>query len=195
MNERLAKQIAFILEIDKMKSIYRQNYIINGGRNETDAEHSWHMAVMALLLAEHADVPVDPVRAAKMALIHDLVEIDAGDTYCFDQTGLLDKAAREQQAAARIFGMLPVDQAVEWQELWQEFEAGQTPEAAFANALDRLQPLLLHSRTEGRSWREHGIVSSQVYERNRRTKAISAALGELAAELIEAAVAAGCLRR
>ena len=194
MKQRLAQQIEFIVEIDKMKSIYRQNYIINGGRNETDAEHSWHMAIMVLLLAEHADVRIDTARAAKMALLHDLVEIDAGDTYCFDQTGLLDKESREKQAAERIFGLLPEDQAKEWKELWLEFEAGQTAEAAFVNAIDRLQPLLLHSRTEGRSWREHGIAREQVYARNKKTQAISSNLGQLAKDLIEAAVAAGYLR-
>jgi putative hydrolase of HD superfamily len=194
--ERLARQMAFIVEIDKMKRIYRQNYVINGGeRRETDAEHSWHLAVMALLLAEHTDRPVDGVRAAKMALLHDLVEIDAGDTYCYDQAGLLDQAEREQQAAKRIFGLLPDDQAGEWIALWEEFEAGLTPEARFAAALDRLQPLLLHYHTEGRSWQEHGITSAKVIERNKRTKEISQNLAALVAEIIENAVGKGYLPR
>ncbi len=186
--QRLQQQIAFIVEIDKMKNIYRQNYLIQGERNETDAEHSWHMAVMALLLAEHVDTPLDPFRVAKMALVHDLVEIDAGDTYCFDQDGLVDKETRERKAARRLFGMLPEDQATEFAAIWEEFEDGVTPEAKFAAALDRLQPLLLHLNTEGRSWKEHGITSAKVIERNQKTKEISANLGKLVAELIEQAI-------
>jgi putative hydrolase of HD superfamily len=130
-----------------------------------------------------------------MALLHDLVEIDAGDTYCFDQIGLLDKAVREKQAANRLFGLLPDDQAGEWTALWEEFEAGHTPEAAFAAALDRLQPLLLHCHTGGRSWQEHGITSAKVLERNKKTKDISESLGVLVAELIEDAVTKGYLPR
>lgn len=195
-SERLARQMAFIVEIDKMKQIYRQNYVIKGGeRRETDAEHSWHLAVMALLLAEHTDIPVDAVRSAKMVLLHDLVEIDAGDTYCYDQAGLLDKDEREQQAAKRIFGMLPDDQASEWIALWQEFEAGLTPEARFAAALDRFQPLLLHYHTQGKSWKEHGITSAKVVERNKKTKEISAGLAAWIAETIEQAVSKGYLPR
>lgn len=194
--ERLTRQIAFIVELDRMKTIYRQNYVIDGnGRHETDAEHSWHLAVMALLLAEHTDTPVDAARAAKMALLHDLVEIDAGDTYCYDQAGLRDKPEREQRAAQRIFGLLPADQAAEWIGLWEEFEAGITPEARFAAALDRLQPLLLHYHTQGKSWREHGISSGKVRERNRETGQISQSLATLVTELIEAAVAKGYLPR
>lgn len=193
--ERLRQQIAFVVEIDKMKSIYRQSYITPGARNETDAEHSWHLAVMALLLAEHTDVAVDPVRALKMVLIHDVVEIDAGDTYCYDQQGLLDKAEREDKAAERLFGMLPPDQAAEFTALWQEFEARVTPEARFADALDRLQPLLLQYHTSGRSWQEHGITSDKVIERNRRTKEISRDLAELVDEIIEESIRSGFLPR
>jgi putative hydrolase of HD superfamily len=193
--ERLKQQIAFIVEIDKMKSIYRQNYITQGSRNETDAEHSWHLAVMAMLLAEHTDVVVDPVRALKMVLVHDLVEIDAGDTYCYDQQGLLDKEEREEKAAERLFGMLPPDQADEFTTLWQEFEARATPEARFADAIDRLQPLLLQYHTDGRSWHEHGISSSKVVERNKRTKEISADLATLVDEIIEDAIQQGFLPR
>lgn len=188
IHERLRQQIAFVVEIDKMKSIYRQSYITPGDRNETDAEHSWHLAVMALLLAEHTDVTVDPIRALKMVLIHDLVEIDAGDTYCYDQQGLQDKAEREDKAAERLFGMLPPDQAAEFTALWQEFEARVTPEARFADALDRLQPLLLQYHTRGRSWQEHGITSDKVVERNRRTREISQDLAELVDEIIEESI-------
>lgn len=195
IHERLRQQIAFVVEIDKMKSIYRQSYITPGDRNETDAEHSWHLAVMALLLAEHTDVTVDPIRALKMVLIHDLVEIDAGDTYCYDQQGLLDKAEREDKAAGRLFGMLPPDQAAEFTALWQEFEARVTPEARFADALDRLQPLLLQYHTRGRSWQEHGITSDKVVERNRRTREISQDLAELVDEIIEESIHNGFLPR
>ncbi len=195
IHERLRQQIAFVVEIDKMKSIYRQSYITPGDRNETDAEHSWHLAVMALLLAEHTDVAVDPIRALKMVLIHDLVEIDAGDTYCYDQQGLLDKAEREDKAAERLFGMLPPDQAAEFTALWQEFEARVTPEARFADALDRLQPLLLQYHTRGRSWQEHGITSDKVVERNRRTREISQDLAELVDEIIEESIHNGFLPR
>ena len=195
IHERLRQQIAFVVEIDKMKSIYRQSYITPGDRNETDAEHSWHLAVMALLLAEHTDVAVDPIRALKMVLIHDLVEIDAGDTYCYDQQGLQDKAEREDKAAERLFGMLPPDQAAEFTALWQEFEARVTPEARFADALDRLQPLLLQYHTRGRSWQEHGITSDKVVERNRRTREISQDLAELVDEIIEESIHNGFLPR
>lgn len=193
--ERLKRQIAFVVEIDKMKSIYRQSYITQEVRNETDAEHSWHLAVMALLLVEHTDMPVDPIRALKMVLIHDVVEIDAGDTYCYDQQGLLDKAERENKAAERLFGMLPHDQAAEFSALWQEFEARVTPEARFADALDRLQPLLLQYHTSGRSWQEHGITSEKVIERNRRTKEISRDLADLVDEIIEESIQHGFLPR
>ena len=195
IHERLRQQIAFVVEIDKMKSIYRQSYITPGDRNETDAEHSWHLAVMALLLAEHTDVVVDPIRALKMVLIHDLVEIDAGDTYCYDQQGLLDKAEREDKAAERLFGMLPPDQAAEFTALWQEFETRVTPEARFADALDRLQPLLLQYHTRGRSWQEHGVTSDKVVERNRRTREISQDLAELVDEIIEESIHNGFLPR
>lgn len=194
MDNRLHQQLEFIIEIDKLKQIVRQNYVTVSGRNENDAEHSWHMAVMAVLLAEY--VPgVDVLTVIKMLLIHDIVEIDAGDTYCFDQTGLLDKREREQAAAERIFSLLPSDQAADMRSLWEEFEAAQTQEARFAAALDRLQPLLLHTATSGRSWKEHHITSSHVIERNKRTKELSPVLGECVAELIQAAVQRGDLAK
>src|SRR6056297_294642 len=156
--QRLEQQVAFILEIDRLKTIYRRTYLTDTSRFENSAEHSWHIAVMAMLLAEHANtLEVDQLRVIKMLLIHDLVEIDAGDTFAYDTAAHADKAAREQAAADRLFGLLPADQAAEFRALWDEFESRQTPEAKFAGALDRLQPLLHNLYTHGRSWREHGV--------------------------------------
>ncbi|SDE07275.1 HD domain-containing protein [Sporomusa acidovorans] len=194
ITDRLRQQIDFIVEVDKIKQIYRQNYVIGGERHETDAEHSWHLAVMAVLLAEHvAGHQIDVLKVLKMVLIHDIVEIDAGDTYCFDQQAGLDKNERETKAADRLFGLLPADQAQEFRSLWEEFEHRGSPEACLADALDRLQPLLLHCHTQGKSWKEHGITSAKVYERNQRTGTIAPELGQLVAETIQTAVAKGYL--
>ncbi|VBB07020.1 Hypothetical protein LUCI_2264 [Lucifera butyrica] len=193
VSERLKKQIEFIVEIDKVKQIARQNYVTGGERRETDAEHSWHLAVMALLLAEYASGPADMIKTLKMVLIHDLVEIDAGDTYCFDEQAVKTQKKREETAANRIFGLLPADQARDFRAVWEEFEAGLTMEARLAAALDRLQPLLLHYHTAGRSWREHGITSSKVKERNRLTRELSPQICELVEDVIERAVQKGYL--
>lgn len=196
MEERLKSQIDFIIEADKLKQIYRQNILLDKSRQETDAEHSWHLALMAILLCEHVSPEkIDVLRVIKMVIIHDIVEIDAGDTYCFDAQGTLDQNCREQSAAKRLFGMLPADQAQEMQQLWEEFEEQVTPEARFAGALDRLQPLLLHCNTEGESWKNHGITSQKVIERNKRTKEISENLGSLVDELIHGAIAKGYLAK
>ncbi|MBC8014741.1 MAG: HD domain-containing protein [Sporomusaceae bacterium] len=196
MEERLKSQIDFIIEADKLKQIYRQNILLDKSRQETDAEHSWHLALMAILLCEHVSPEkIDVLRVIKMVIIHDIVEIDAGDTYCFDAQGTLDQNCREQSAAKRLFGMLPADQAHEMQQLWEEFEEQVTPEARFAGALDRLQPLLLHCNTEGESWKNHGITSQKVIERNKRTKEISENLGSLVDELIHGAIAKGYLAK
>jgi putative hydrolase of HD superfamily len=192
-NTRLARQIAFLLEIDKLKSILRRSYLLNESRRENSAEHSWHLAMMALIVAEHANAPVDPLRVLKMLIVHDVVEIDADDTYIYDTAGAADKAVREQAAAVRIFGLLPPDQERELRALWDEFETRQTPEARFAAALDRLMPLLHNAMTQGRSWREHGIVSSQVLELNRHIADGSEALWEYAQAVIAEAVAHGHL--
>ncbi|SMC50514.1 HD domain-containing protein [Sporomusa malonica] len=193
--QRLQQQIAFIVEVDKIKQIYRRNYVIGGERHETDAEHSWHLAMMAILLAEHvADYPLDVLKVIKMVLIHDIVEIDAGDTYCYDQKGGLDKEVREQAAADRLFRLLPEDQAQELWSLWDEFEQRVSLEARFANALDRLQPLLLHYNTEGKSWQLNGITSDQVIDRNKLTKEISVELGRLVEEIIEDSIRKGYLK-
>ena len=162
---RLSAQIGFILEIDKLKPILRQTLLVDSSRRENDAEHSWHIATMAFVLAEYADDPVDAGRVAKMLLIHDVVEIDAGDTFAFDEGGNATKQAREERAADRIFGLLPAEQTASFRALWDEFEAMKTPESRFANALDRLQPLLLNAESGGGSWRTHGIRRDQVLQR------------------------------
>jgi putative hydrolase of HD superfamily len=196
LEERLKSQIDFIIEADKLKQIYRQNILLDKSRRETDAEHSWHLALMAILLCEHVShKDMNVLRVIKMVIIHDIVEIDAGDTYCFDGKAVLDQNCREQKAAERLFGMLPPDQAQEMKGLWEEFEEQVTPEARFAGALDRLQPLLLHCNTDGESWRSNGITSDKVIERNKRTKEISESLGMLVDELINDAVTKGYLAK
>jgi len=192
--ERLQQQIAFIIEIDKLKSIYRQSIIIDKTRNENDAEHSWQLAMMAVVLLEHANTKViDPLRVIKMLLIHDLVEIDAGDTFAYDDVGHEDKYERELAAAERIFGLLPDDQSVELLTLWKEFEERETAEAKFAAALDRLAPMLLNYHTGGKSWNDHGITSDQVLQRNRHINDGSTDLWEYAKSFIADAVQQGIL--
>jgi putative hydrolase of HD superfamily len=162
---RLERQLAFVVEMDRLKGIVRRTSLIDGSRLENSAEHSWHLAVAALALAEHAPDGTDLTRALRMALIHDVVEIDAGDTFGFDEAGYLDKEERETRAAERLFGLLPPDQAAEFRALWDEFEAGATPEARFAVALDRLQPLLVNFNSGGGSWKLHGITLAQIRRR------------------------------
>ena len=157
MKERLKKQIEFILEIDKMKNLYRQTYVLHEDRKENDAEHSWHLAIMAFMLSEYSNKSIDVLKVMKMVLIHDIVEIDAGDTYCYDEKGYTTKAEREETAAQRIFGLLPEDQRDEYYSLWREFEDSETNEARFAAVLDRLQPLMLNYTKKGISWQEHEI--------------------------------------
>jgi putative hydrolase of HD superfamily len=189
--DRLARQLQFILEIDKLKSVYRRTYLIDGARNENSAEHSWHLAMLALILAEHANEPLDVAKVVKMVLVHDLVEIDAGDTYIYDAQG--DKAEREGLAADRLFGLLPADQEAEFRGLWEEFESGATPEARFATALDRFIPQLHNYHTQGRSWKEHGITAERVLTRNVEISHGSVTLWEWTQILIERAVSEGLL--
>jgi putative hydrolase of HD superfamily len=191
--DRLEQQIRFILEVDALKGILRRTYVLDGGRPENSAEHSWHVAVMAVLLAEHANEPVDTARVVRMLLVHDIVEVDAGDTYVYDTTGAQAKTEREMRAADRLFGLLPKDQGRELRALWEEFEEGRTAEACFAAALDRLMPVLHNVHTAGRSWREHGITADRVIARNSRMSEGSEALWEYARSLIEDAVAHGHL--
>jgi len=161
----LTRQLAFVVEVDRLKEILRQTPIASGARPENSAEHSWHLALMASVLASHAAEPVDLLRVLPMLLIHDVVEIDAGDTFAFDEGGNATKQAREELAADRIFGLLPPEQTATFRALWDEFEAMATPESRFANALDRLQPLLLNAESGGGSWRAHGIRRDQVLQR------------------------------
>jgi putative hydrolase of HD superfamily len=164
---RLTKQIDFIREIDKLKQVFRRSLITDGSRYENDVEHSWHLAVMVTLLSECAAEPVDLMRTVKMVLIHDIVEIDAGDTIIYDTAGRKEVVQAEQAAADRIFGLLPDDQASEFRAIWDEFEARITPEARFARALDRLQPIMLNVATQGRTWRENKITFDRVMNLNR----------------------------
>ena len=164
--ERLEKQMQFIIEVDKVKNIFRQTYLADGNRKENDAEHSWHLALMAVLLKEYSNEEVSLEKVVPMVLIHDLVEIDAGDTYAYDEAGAATKEIRERKAAERIFGLLPEDQRSWFRQLWEEFEAYETPEAKFAHVLDNCQPLLLNDASGGRSWAEHGVKKSQIYKRN-----------------------------
>lgn len=174
--ERLEQQLQFILEVDKVKNIFRQTYLADRNRKENDAEHSWHIALMAVLLKEHMKEPVDLAKVITMVLIHDLVEIDAGDTYAYDAKGAETKRAREVAAANRIFGMLPEDQGVYFKELWEEFECYESTEAKYAHLLDNLQPMLLNDAAGGVSWKEHEVKKTQIYKRNEKIEETSEAI-------------------
>ena len=193
-NERLKKQMEFVLELDKLKHVMRQSYVADGSRRENDTEHSWHLALMAMLLSEYANEKVDMLHVIKMVLIHDAVEIDAGDTYAYDAAGNATKRQREVAAAERIFNILPEDQAEEMRNLWEEFEACDTPESKFANVLDRVQPLMLNDITGGRAWREHDIAASQVLERNKKTREGSEELWGYVKDIIDKNERLGNLR-
>ena len=190
---RIAQQLRFLLEIDQLKEIRRQNYTIRGRRQETDAEHAWHVTIMAVLLAEHANAPVDLLRVVKMLLIHDLVEIDAGDTFAYDTAGATTQHAREAVAADRIFPLLPADQAAEYRALWDEFEARTTPEAKYAHAMDRVLPIFLNNATEGAAWRMNGVTADRVRARNGYAAEGCAVLWAEAEREIARAVASGHL--
>jgi len=191
--ERFERQIRFVLEIDRLKTVVRRTYLLHVDRAENTAEHSWHLAMMAILLSEYANEPVDVSRVVKMVLIHDIVEIEAGDTYFYDADAELDKAVRERTAADRLFGILPPDQGEELRRLWEEFEATATAEARFALALDRFMPQLHNYYTQGRSWAEHGITADRVLERNASMAEGSSKLWECARALVDDAVAKGFL--
>ena len=192
--ERMEKQIDFILEADKEKNIFRQTHLSENGRRENDAEHAWHMAMMVYLLKEYANEEIDVARAMMMALIHDIVEIDAGDTYAYDPKGLETQKAREEQAAERIFGLLPDDQGEDLRSLFQEFEASETPEARFVRAMDNFQPLLLNDSNDGRDWREHEIGKTQVMKRHIKTELGSNIIWERTREIIEKHVRNGNIK-
>ena len=189
----LEKQIGFIVEIDRLKTVMRQNYLVDGSRRENTAEHSWHVAMMAMVLSEHAAAAIDTARVVELLLVHDLVEIDAGDTFAYDSVGHESKIAREQAAADRIFGLLPDVQATRLRALWDEYEASESAEARFALAVDRLMPMLHNALSEGRAWQANGVIASQVRRRAESIIRGAPALGALAGELIESSVAARIL--
>ncbi len=194
--ERLSRQVEFIVEVDRLKDIFRQTITTKSRRAENDAEHSWHLCLCVLVLAEHAKAEkLDVLRVLKMAILHDLVEIDAGDTFAYDTAGMANQHEREAIAADRIFGMLPKDQAAEFRAIWDEFEDRKTPEAKFAAAMDRFQPMLLNVRTQGHAWQKHGITSDRVIARNKHVAEGAPAVWEYADAMITAAVERGDLAK
>jgi putative hydrolase of HD superfamily len=189
--DRLQQQLAFIVEIDKLKSIVRHTILIDRSRRENSAEHSWHLAIMANLLAEYATEPIDVPRVTRMVLAHDIIEIDAGDTFAYDAVGIVTKKAREQEAAERIFGLLPAEQEKEWRALWEEFEAEETLDSQFANAIDRLAPCLLNANTEGGTWKQHSPSLEKVMERMKPVKLYMPQVWPVVEKIIDEAVANG----
>lgn len=185
MTDRLKKQMDFALEIDKEKNIFRQTHLSNHGRNENDAEHAWHMAIMAYLLKEYSNEDIDISRVMIMCLIHDIVEIEAGDTYAYDEEGKKSQKAREDTAKEKIFGILPDDQKADLIAIFDEFEAYETPEAKFARAMDNLQPLMLNNSNEGADWRSHEVTAAQVYGRQSKTRLGSETLFQLTDSILK----------
>ena len=193
MDERLKKQLDFSLEIDKEKNILRQTHLSGNGRNENDAEHAWHMAIMAYILREYANEDVDITKVMLMCLIHDIVEIDAGDTYAYDEERLKTQKAREEAAKERIFSLLPDDQKEELIALFDEFEENQTPEAKYSHAMDNMQPLILNHSNGGSDWVEHGVSAGTVYGRQKKTKLGSEKLYEVTDQIIRENIRKGSL--
>ena len=194
MDERLKKQLDFALEIDKEKNIFRQTHLSGHGRNENDVEHAWHMAIMAYLLKEYSNEPVDIGKVMLMCLIHDIVEIDAGDTYAYDAENLKTQKAREDAAKERIFSILPEEQKDELIKLFDEFEEFKTAESKFAHAMDNLQPLILNNSNGGGDWREHGVTAEQVYGRQSKTKLGSERLYEVIDRIIKENIVKGNIK-
>ena len=194
MDKRIEKQLAFSLEIDKVKNIFRQTHLSGYGRNENDAEHSWHMAIMAYLLREYSNEDIDIAKVMLMCLIHDIVEIDAGDTYAYDAEALQSQKAREDAAKQRIFAILPEEQAQELIALFDEFEEYETAESKFAHAMDNIQPLILNNSNNGGDWREHDVTVEQVYKRQSKTKLGSEKLFEITDCIIQENVKKGNLK-
>ncbi|MEX0271548.1 HD family hydrolase [Leptolyngbyaceae cyanobacterium UHCC 1019] len=190
---RLAQQIQFVIELDKLKTVLRQTLLTDASRRENSAEHSWHIALMAIVLAEYSPVPVDVLRVIKMLLVHDLVEIDAGDTFCYDLQHNDSKSDRETEAADRLFGLLPADQAADLRSLWEEFEAQQTADAVFACSLDRLQPLLNNQQTQGGTWKANGITCDRVLQRMAPIAIGAPELWEFVQQLLEDCMTKGFL--
>lgn len=193
--EILLKQIDFIKEIDKVKYIQRKTKLFNSNRNENDAEHSWHLAMMALILAEHANEPIDVLKVVKMVLIHDIVEIDAGDTFIYDMQKNHVNTDQERLAANRIFGLLPEEQSKDFIAVWEEFEAGLTPEAKFARTMDRLEPLLQNTSNNGGTWKEFDVDYSKVFDKKKIINEGSTTIWKYAEELINESVEKGILRK
>ncbi|MFD2652198.1 HD domain-containing protein [Brucella rhizosphaerae] len=194
-HSRLRQQFQFILEVEKLKQIIRRTPLLDGSRRENDAEHTWELTLMAMVLHEHANEKVDLLRALKMLIIHDIVEIDAGDTFIYDEVGAIDQEEREIQAADRIFGILPKDQSLEFRALWDEFEARTTPEAQFARAMDRLQPLLHNFFTSGGTWHTPGVTASDVLDRKLPISHASDVLWEAVQRIITEGVERGYLKQ
>lgn len=195
VTENLLKQIRFIKEIDKVKYIQRKTKLFNSDRNENDAEHSWHLAIMALVLAEHSNEKMDVLKVVKMVLIHDIVEIDSGDVFMYDTQKDHSNTAEERLAAQRIFGLLPPDQAEEFIAVWEEFEAGETPEAKFARSMDRLEPLLQNTSNNGGTWKEFDVDYQKVYHKKSVIKEGSNTLWNFAEDLINESVEKGILKK
>ncbi|REG91664.1 HD domain-containing protein [Flavobacterium aquicola] len=193
--DNLLQQINFIKEIDKVKYIQRKTKLFNSDRNENDAEHSWHLAMMTIVLAEHSDVPVDILKVLKMVLIHDIVEIDAGDTFIYDTAKSHSNTDEERIAANRIFGLLPKEQADEFISIWEEFESGQTNEAKFAKTMDRLEPLLQNVSNNGGTWKEFDVPYDKVYDKKKVIKDGSAAIWDYAEKIINESVEKGILKK
>ncbi|MDY3888165.1 MAG: HD domain-containing protein [Agathobacter sp.] len=194
MDERLKKQLDFALEIDKEKNITRQTHLSGHGRNENDAEHAWHMAIMAYLLREYANENIDIGRVMLMCLIHDVVEIDAGDTYAYDEKGLSTQKEREDAAKERIYSLLPEDQKKELIALFDEFEAYETPESKFAHTMDNLQPLMLNHSNDGNDWKEHQVNESQVYARQEKSRLGSEKLFQVIDDIIQENIKKGTIK-
>ncbi len=194
MDNRIEKQLSFSLEIDKLKNIFRQTHLSDNGRNENDAEHSWHMAIMAYILKEYSNEEIDIAKVMLMCLIHDIVEIDAGDTYAYDSDALQSQKAREDRAKQRIFSILPAEQAKELIALFDEFEAYETAESKFAHAMDNIQPLILNNSNNGGDWREHNVTVEQIYKRQSKTKSGSEKLFEITDAIIQDNIKKGNLK-
>ena len=194
-SEKLLQQINFIKEIDKVKYIQRKTKLFNSDRNENDAEHSWHLAMMTIVLAEHSDVKIDVLKVMKMVLIHDIVEIDAGDVFIYDTLRNHSNTNEERIAANRIFGMLPKEQAEEFISIWEEFEEGKTPEAKFAKTMDRLEPLLQNTSNNGGTWKEFDVKYDKVYEKKKVIKGGSSVIWDYAENLISESVKKGILKK
>jgi len=194
MDDRMRKQIEFALLMDKQKNIFRQNYLADNSRRENDAEHAWHMAVMAYLFREYANEDIDISKVILMCLIHDVVEIEAGDTYAYDEEAKKSQREREEIAKKHIFGILPSDQGREFEALFDEFEAQETAEARFAKAMDNLQPVLLHEANGGEDWKEHGVTKEQIMRRQEKTRHGSEELFEVIKDIIDKHIAEGNIK-